>query len=72
MRFDPVQNPYVGLWLAYGGWPEGQARRQHCVALEPCTAPVDSLTAAVERGSARILAAGAKWEWTIEIEIVSA
>ena len=72
VHFDSMQNPYVGLWLAYGGWPDGQAQRQHCVALEPCTAPVDSLAAAVERGWARTLAAGAKWDWKIEIEVVSA
>jgi galactose mutarotase-like enzyme len=72
VHFDPTQNPYVGLWLAYGGWPDGEGRRQHCVALEPCTAPVDSLASAVERGLARILVPGAKWEWKMEIEIVSA
>jgi galactose mutarotase-like enzyme len=72
VHFDPAQNPYIGLWLAYGGWPDGQARRQHCVALEPCTAALDSLAAAIERGSARTLAAGAKWDWGIEIEILSA
>jgi galactose mutarotase-like enzyme len=71
VHFDPLQNPYVGLWLAYGGWPDGQARRQHCVALEPCTAPADSLATAIERGTLRTLAFGAKWEWKIEIEIVS-
>jgi len=72
VHFDPVQNPYVGLWLAYGGWPDGQAQRQHCVALEPCTAPADSLAVAIERGWARTLPGGAKWDWRIEIEIVSA
>jgi galactose mutarotase-like enzyme len=72
MHFDPAQAPYVGLWLAYGGWPEKYTRRQHCVALEPCTAPADSLATAIERKRARTLAPGAKWEWQIEIRIVSA
>jgi galactose mutarotase-like enzyme len=72
VHFDPTGNPYLGLWLAYGGWPDGQARRQHCVALEPCTAPADSLSTAIDRGWSRTLASGAKWEWKIEIEIVSA
>jgi galactose mutarotase-like enzyme len=72
VHFDPVQNPYVGLWLAYGGWPDGQIQRQHCVALEPCTAPVDSLATAVARGWSNILAAGATWNWKIEIEILVA
>jgi len=72
VHFDPVQNPYVGLWLAYGGWPDGQTRRQHCVALEPCTAPADSLATAVERGWDRTLAPGAQWDWKMEIEIIAA
>jgi galactose mutarotase-like enzyme len=72
VSFDPVENPYVGLWLAYGGWPGGQSRRQHCVALEPCTAPADSLAVAAERGWAKTLPPGADWEWQIAIEILSA
>ena len=72
VHFDPMQNPYVGLWLAYGGWPNGQPRRQHCAALEPCTAPADSLATAVDRGWARTLAAGATWRWKIEFQVVSA
>jgi galactose mutarotase-like enzyme len=72
ISFDPIQNPYVGLWLAYGGWPDEKGKRQHCVALEPCTAPVDSLATALERGIGRTLAPGAAWSWKIEVHIVSA
>jgi galactose mutarotase-like enzyme len=68
--FDPVHAPFVGLWLAYGGWPEGRAVRQHCVALEPCTAPVDSLAAAMEQGSSRHLAPGVTTEWKMEIHVI--
>ena len=71
IHFDAKQNPYVGLWLAYGGWPSARGKRQHCVALEPCTAPADSLATAVERGWAQILAPGSSWNWKIEIQIVS-
>ena len=71
VHFDPMQNPYVGLWLAYGGWPGGDGLRQHCVALEPCTAPADSLTAAAERGWARTLAPGASRQWKMELRVVS-
>lgn len=72
MYFDPMQNPFFGLWLAYGGWPDGQTKRQHCVALEPCTAPADTLATAVERGWAGTLAAGATWNWKIAIEVLAA
>ncbi len=72
VRFDPVAMPHLGLWLAYGGWPAGRVERQHCIALEPCTAPADSLATAIERGYARTLAAGGVAEWHIEIHVVPA
>jgi galactose mutarotase-like enzyme len=65
--FDPALTPYLGLWLCYGGWPEGQAARQNCVAIEPCTAPMDSLEAAIKSGSARTLAAGESASWWVKI-----
>ena len=49
VEFDPSLSPFLGLWLCYGGWPEGHPKRQYCVALEPCTAPVDSLATAMAR-----------------------
>ncbi|AXC11788.1 hypothetical protein ACPOL_2466 [Acidisarcina polymorpha] len=72
VRFDPAWASFLGLWLAFGGWPAGQAQRQHCVALEPCTAPADSLATALERGLARILEVEAWFEWKIEIHVIPA
>jgi galactose mutarotase-like enzyme len=43
VSFNPTENPYLGLWICYGGWPNGPGPKQTCVALEPSTAPVDSL-----------------------------
>ena len=71
-RFDPSAIPYFGLWMAYGGWPDAPGARQHCVALEPCTAPADSLATAIDRGWARTLAAGAGWAWEIEFRVIPA
>ncbi len=56
VEFDPVLSPFLGLWLCYGGWPESRAKRQYCAAIEPCTAPVDSLATAIAGGWARTLA----------------
>lgn len=58
VEFDPVLTPFLGLWLCYGGWPENSTNRQYCVALEPCTSPVDSLSAAIDAGRARTLPPG--------------
>lgn len=69
IRFDPSLTPYLGLWICYGGWPETSANKQVCVALEPCTAPVDSLA---ENGSwSRSLEPGETFNWPLELEISS-
>ncbi|MGC2161889.1 MAG: hypothetical protein WA634_08280 [Silvibacterium sp.] len=71
--FDPARSPYLGLWLCYGGWPERQEGREQCVALEPCTAPGDSLAEALEKGRAKVLAPGqsAFWWMTIAVSEIS-
>ena len=68
--FDPSLSPYLGLWLCYGGWPEGQANRQNCVAIEPCNAPVDSLEAALQSGLARHLAPRQSDSWWMTISLI--
>lgn len=63
VSFDPSLSPWLGLWLCYGGWPQGQAVREQCVAFEPSTAPSDSLAEAQRSGWARTLAPGESTEW---------
>ena len=65
--FDPAITPYLGLWLCYGGWPEGHELKQVCVALEPATAPVDSL--AETGGWSRLLDPGVTVNWPMEVDI---
>ena len=67
--FDPAATPYLGLWICYGGWPERPGPKQVCVALEPSTAPVDSL--AVIGPWSRILAPGEGFSWAMTVEIES-
>ncbi|HEY0796607.1 MAG TPA: hypothetical protein VGD64_12585 [Acidisarcina sp.] len=67
MKFDPIQAPYLGLWLCYGGWPPNQPARQYCVALEPCTAPADSLVSAIGQGLGRKLAPHTSHRWRVEL-----
>lgn len=65
--FDPALTPYLGLWLCYGGWPEGAAKRQNAIAIEPCTAPMDSLAQAMESGHGRTLEPGESASWWMTI-----
>lgn len=65
--FDPAATPYLGLWLCYGAWPPNQrGPKQVCAALEPSTAPTDSLA---RRGAwSRELAPDQKVRWRMTAE----
>jgi galactose mutarotase-like enzyme len=67
--FDPIQNPYLGLWICYGGWPDRPGPKQTCVALEPATAPVDSL--AQPGPWSRVLEPGKSEVWAMHIDLDS-
>ncbi len=67
VRFDTALTPYLGLWICYGGWPDADGLKQVCVAMEPATAPVDSLS---RTGPwSRTLDAGDTFTWPMELEI---
>jgi galactose mutarotase-like enzyme len=64
---DVEATPYLGLWICYGGWPERPGAKQMCVAMEPATAPVDSLA---DIGPwSRVLPAGDCFSWFMDVEI---
>lgn len=67
VSFDTTESPYLGLWICYGGWPDGPGLKQVCVALEPATAPVDSL--AIEGPWSRVLAPGASASWQMIVDL---
>jgi galactose mutarotase-like enzyme len=67
--FDAAATPYLGLWLCYGGWPERPGTKQACVAMEPSTAPVDSL--AKSGPWSRVLAPGESFSWPMVVELES-
>jgi hypothetical protein len=69
VRFDVKATPYLGLWICYGGWPARPGAKQVCVAMEPSTAPVDSL--AVSGPWSRALPSGQSFTWPMIVEIES-
>ena len=68
--FDVDDAPYLGLWLCYGGWPERRGAKQMCVAMEPSTAPVDSLARTGEWSRALKPGESTSWKMSVAIEIV--
>ena len=69
VQFGLEQARYLGLWLCYGGWPEGRTARQQCIAIEPCTASTGTLAEAIARGEALTLVPGALASWNLEIGV---
>jgi galactose mutarotase-like enzyme len=67
--FDTAAIPYLGVWICHGGWPDRPGTKQTCVALEPSTAPVDSL--AITGPWSLSLAPGASFSWPMVVEIES-
>ena len=67
VSFDTAATPYLGLWICYGGWPDRPGPKQTCVALEPSTAPVDSLAQTGEW--TRVLAPGDWSTWTMRVNL---
>ncbi len=66
-NFNPAENPYIGLWICYGGWPDRPGPKQTCVALEPATAPVDSL--ALAGPWSRVLEPGKSASWKMHVDL---
>jgi galactose mutarotase-like enzyme len=67
VHFDAAATPYLGLWICHGGWPDRPGPKQTCVALEPTTAPVDSLAS---RGPwSRTLSAGESYSWPMRVDL---
>ena len=72
VRYSSEQIPYLGLWLCYGGWPQGGFSRQQAVSIEPSTSPGGSLAGAVANGEAFTLSPGATSAWEVQIHLSSA
>jgi galactose mutarotase-like enzyme len=70
VSFDAAATPYCGVWICNGGWPDRPGTKQHCVAMEPTTAPMDSI--GVEGPWSRTLAAGETFRWpmTLDLELL--
>lgn len=69
-EFDTLQIPYLGIWLCYGGWPEGTEEQQYTIAIESVSGRPDALDEAIKRKEASTIRPGEIKEWTLEIDCV--
>jgi galactose mutarotase-like enzyme len=67
VSFDVEATPYLGLWICSGGWPDRPGPKQMCVAMEPATAPVDSLA---QTGPwSRVILPGQSYRWPMLVDV---
>lgn len=59
--------PYIGIYLNYGGWPEGGPL--HHVGIEPTNSPHDDVVSAARDGAAGMLGAGERRTWEIRLAL---
>ncbi len=71
ISFDSKKNPFMGIWLCYGGWPVDAEQKHLTIALEPTNGRPDSLARAFENGECGILNYNEKHNWKIELSIVN-
>ena len=72
LSFDPTRLPYLGVWTCFGGWPPtGEGPKQVAIALEPTTAPFNTLSEAEYAGLAVRLEPGRNFRWNMRVELVS-
>ncbi len=70
--FEAEINPYLGIWITYGGWPGYSSRKHLTVGLEPTSGRPDSLEKAMERGECQFLTPGGEVEWNLYLRLESA
>ncbi len=68
-QFDTAVNPYLGIWLCYGGWPEGSEEKHLTVGLEPCSGRPDSLEEAINRNEYSQIMPNENKEWQLIMNV---
>ncbi len=72
VSFDPSRLPYLGIWLCFGGWPvSGPEPKQVAIALEPTTAPRNTLADCERAGLAVTLASECSFAWDLQVDLTS-
>lgn len=69
LSWDRGEIPHLGLWLNLGAWSGCGSRPYFNLGIEPTTSPHDSLADAIQDGSAMILNAGERIQWSLTFEL---
>lgn len=68
MQYSPARLTWLGICVNRGAWPD-RAAQESWIALEPATAPADSLIDAIARGEESVLGPGQATSWTLRLKL---
>ncbi len=68
VSFDPLQLPWLGLWINNEGWSGCGGAPYRNLGLEPATAAFDCVSKAAEDGAIPWLDPGETRRWTLDVE----
>jgi len=71
INFYATENPFLGLWLSYGGWPVNSSRKHLTVGIEPTCGRPDCLKAGIKNQEVGKVKAGATNSWSISFSILN-
>jgi len=68
IEWDRALAPAAGLWLDYGGWPDGNRLCQ--LGIEPATSVDEDLATALDAGRAPHVPAGGEVSWWVRLSVL--
>lgn len=71
VRYDPIELPWLGLWINNDGWSGCDSKPYRNLGIEPATAAFDSISTAIEDGSLAWLQPEERREWAISVDFQS-
>jgi len=69
LRFDPVELPWLGIWINNHAWSGCGSEPYTNLGLEPATTPCDSVNAAIENDAVPWLPPGEHRNWSLSVEL---
>lgn len=68
-RYDPIELPWLGLWINNRAWSGCGSEPYRNLGFEPATTPYDCVNQAIENNAVPWLEAGGKRHWWLSVEM---
>lgn len=69
INFDTNENPFLGLWLSYGGWPVNSSHKHLTIGIEPTCGRPDCLRKGINNNEVGLVKSNSSNVWNISFSI---